>query len=91
MGHGSSYTVGTQWVGLVRSKGVWVWSGWLENLSCPKGYIILRIINVPNVIKLIYLYENVTCSEFSLYEDVILDACCQNIASNDDIWNMWLV
>ncbi|KAJ0601857.1 hypothetical protein HanIR_Chr03g0133441 [Helianthus annuus] len=30
-------------------------------------------------------------SEFSLYEDVILDACCQNIASNDDIWNMWLV
>ncbi|KAJ0752969.1 putative armadillo-like helical protein [Helianthus annuus] len=34
----------------------------------------------------IHLAKHVSCSEFSLYEDVILDACCQNIASSDEIW-----
>ena len=35
----------------------------------------------------IWLYSNVKASEFSWYEDVILDTCCQNIASSDEIWN----
>ena len=35
----------------------------------------------------IWLYSNVKASEFSWYEDVILDTCCQDIASSDEIWN----
>ncbi|KAD4585980.1 hypothetical protein E3N88_23581 [Mikania micrantha] len=38
------------------------------------------------MITLIHLAKHVSCSEFSMYEDVILDACCQNIASDDGIW-----
>ncbi|KAI7742365.1 hypothetical protein M8C21_025570 [Ambrosia artemisiifolia] len=38
------------------------------------------------MIVFIHLAKHVSCSEFSLYEDVILDACCQNIASSDEIW-----
>ena len=30
---------------------------------------------------------NGKAAEFSWYEDVILDACCQNIASSNEIWN----
>lgn len=38
------------------------------------------------MISFIHLAKNVTAAEFGLYGDVILDACCHNIASNDDIW-----
>lgn len=38
------------------------------------------------MIVFIHLAKHVNCSEFRLYEDVILDACCQNIASSDEIW-----
>ncbi|KAI3783450.1 hypothetical protein L1987_42532 [Smallanthus sonchifolius] len=38
------------------------------------------------MVTLIHLAKHVSCSEFSLYEDVMLDACCQNIASSDEIW-----
>lgn len=38
------------------------------------------------MITFIHLAKHVKSSEFSLYEDVILDACCQNIASSDEIW-----
>ncbi|KAJ9545797.1 hypothetical protein OSB04_025504 [Centaurea solstitialis] len=38
------------------------------------------------MITFIHLAKHVNSSEFSLYEDVILDACCQNIASSDEIW-----
>lgn len=34
----------------------------------------------------IHLAKHVNSSVFSVYEDVILDACCQNIASSDEIW-----
>lgn len=34
----------------------------------------------------IHLAKHVNSSEFNLFKDVILDACCQNIASNDEIW-----
>lgn len=34
----------------------------------------------------IHLAKHVNSSEFNLFKDVILDACCQNIASSDEIW-----
>lgn len=33
-----------------------------------------------------HLARNVNAAELLWYEDVILDACCQNIASDDEIW-----
>ena len=38
------------------------------------------------MITFIHVAKHVNSSEFSLYEDVILDACCQNIASSDEMW-----
>ncbi|WCJ19759.1 ARM repeat superfamily protein [Euphorbia peplus] len=39
------------------------------------------------MISFIHLAKNVNTTELSWYEDVILDACCQNIASDDEIWS----
>ena len=39
------------------------------------------------MISFIHLGKNVKATEFSWYEDVILDTCCQNIASSDEIWD----
>ncbi|KAL6554658.1 hypothetical protein OROHE_007397 [Orobanche hederae] len=39
------------------------------------------------MISLIYLAKNVNAAEIGGYADVILDACCQNIASDDEIWH----
>ncbi|KAL8093565.1 uncharacterized protein At2g39910 [Apium graveolens] len=39
------------------------------------------------MISFIHLAKNVNSIEFGLYEDVILDACCQNVASTDEIWD----
>lgn len=39
------------------------------------------------MISFIHLAKNVNPTEFGLYEDVILDACCQNVASTDEIWD----
>lgn len=39
------------------------------------------------MISFIHLSKNVNAAEIGWYDDVILDACCQNIASSDDeIW-----
>lgn len=40
------------------------------------------------MISFIHLGKNLKAAEFSCYEDVILDACCQNIASSDEIWHL---
>lgn len=40
------------------------------------------------MISFIHLAKNVNAAELSWYEDVILDACCQNIASSDEIWHL---
>lgn len=40
------------------------------------------------MISLIHLAKNVNAAELSWYEDVIFDACCQNIASSDEIWHL---
>ncbi|EOA28590.1 hypothetical protein CARUB_v10024810mg [Capsella rubella] len=38
------------------------------------------------MISLVHLAKNVTSGDLGLYGDVVLDACCQNIASDDEIW-----
>ncbi|XP_077238341.1 ARM repeat superfamily protein isoform X2 [Tasmannia lanceolata] len=35
----------------------------------------------------IHLAKNVNAAELGWYEDVILDACCRNIASSDELWH----
>ncbi|KAF5947856.1 hypothetical protein HYC85_013813 [Camellia sinensis] len=40
------------------------------------------------MISFIHLAKNVNAAELSWYEDVILDACCQNIVSSDEIWHL---
>ena len=39
------------------------------------------------MISFTYLAKNVNAAELGSYGDVILDACCQNIASSDEIWH----
>ncbi|KAI4299464.1 hypothetical protein L6164_032924 [Bauhinia variegata] len=38
------------------------------------------------MISFTHLGRNMDTAEFGCYKDVILDACCQNIASSDEIW-----
>ena len=38
------------------------------------------------MICLIHIAKNVNAAELGLFGDVILDACCQNIASDEQIW-----
>ncbi|KAJ6690204.1 hypothetical protein OIU85_006482 [Salix viminalis] len=38
------------------------------------------------MISFTHLAKNVNAAELGQYEDVILDACCQNIVSDDEIW-----
>ncbi|PON87186.1 Coatomer beta subunit [Trema orientale] len=40
------------------------------------------------MVSFIHIGKNVDAAELGLYEDVILDACCQNIASDDEIWHL---
>lgn len=40
------------------------------------------------MISFIRIAKNVNPTELAFYEDVILDACCQNIASTDEIWHL---
>ncbi|MCD9638517.1 hypothetical protein HAX54_022524 [Datura stramonium] len=49
----------------------------LDHWSSDKGQ---------GMVSLIHLAKNVNAAEIGWYEDVILDACCQNIASDDEIW-----
>lgn len=39
------------------------------------------------MICLAHVGKNVDAAELGGYVDVILDACCQNTASDDEIWN----
>ncbi|KAL0671557.1 hypothetical protein Bca4012_034261 [Brassica carinata] len=38
------------------------------------------------MLSFIHLLKNVSSNDLGLYGDVVLDACCQNIASDDEIW-----
>lgn len=40
------------------------------------------------MIALIHLLKNVDAIELGAYDAVILDACCQNIPSADEIWHL---
>ena len=39
------------------------------------------------MISFTHLTKNVNAAELGSYGDVLLDACCQNIASSDEIWH----
>lgn len=39
------------------------------------------------MISFIHLGKNVNAADIGGYGDAILDACCQNIASEDEIWH----
>ncbi|KAI3906499.1 hypothetical protein MKW98_009407 [Papaver atlanticum] len=39
------------------------------------------------MLSFIHLVKNVNAAEFGVYEDVILDICCKNIASTDELWH----
>ncbi|GFY83572.1 ARM repeat superfamily protein [Actinidia rufa] len=40
------------------------------------------------MVSFIHLAKNVNAAELGWYEDVVLDACFQNIASSDEIWHL---
>lgn len=40
------------------------------------------------MITFIHLGKNMKAAEFNPFEDVILDTCCQNIVSSDEIWHI---
>lgn len=40
------------------------------------------------MISFIHIAKNVNAAELGWFQDVILDACCQNIASSDEIWEL---
>lgn len=39
------------------------------------------------MISFIHLAKNVNAAEIGGYTDVVLDACCQNVACDDEIWH----
>ncbi|KAJ9160254.1 hypothetical protein P3X46_025672 [Hevea brasiliensis] len=64
--------------------------GKVSNLVIPCGLTALDHwspeVKGQGMISFIHLAKNLNDAEFGWYEDVILDACCQNIASADEIW-----
>ncbi|KAJ0985086.1 hypothetical protein J5N97_003442 [Dioscorea zingiberensis] len=40
------------------------------------------------MVTFIHVAKNVTVAELAWYEDAILDACCRNIASSDELWHL---
>ncbi|XP_050211030.1 uncharacterized protein At2g39910 [Mercurialis annua] len=65
--------------------------GKMCNLVIPCGLTALdhwsSEVKGQGMISFVHLARNVHATELSWYEDVILDACCQNIASADEIWH----
>ncbi|CAN1257167.1 Uncharacterized protein At2g39910 [Linum perenne] len=64
--------------------------GKLCNLVIPCGLTTLDHWSAEGqgMICFIHLARNVDATEFGVYGDVILDACCQNIASADELWHL---
>ncbi|KAM7270885.1 hypothetical protein ACFE04_030099 [Oxalis oulophora] len=65
--------------------------GKLTNLVVPCALTALdhwsAEVKGQGMISFIHVAKNVNITELHCYEDVILDACCQNIASSDEIWH----
>ncbi|KAF8006298.1 hypothetical protein BT93_K0558 [Corymbia citriodora subsp. variegata] len=65
--------------------------GKLCNLVVPCALTALDhwspIVKGQGMISFTHLAKNVNAAELGCYEDPILDACCQNIPSDDDIWH----
>jgi hypothetical protein len=38
------------------------------------------------MVSFMHIAKNVKVTELSLYEDAILDACCNNIPADDELW-----
>ncbi|XP_002530409.2 uncharacterized protein At2g39910 [Ricinus communis] len=66
--------------------------GKLCNLVIPCGLTALdhwsSEVKGQGMISFVHLARNVHATELGWYEDVILDACCQNMASADEIWHL---
>ncbi|XP_008644993.1 uncharacterized protein At2g39910 isoform X1 [Zea mays] len=43
-------------------------------------------VKVQGMVSFVHIAKNVKATELSLYEDAILDACCQNIPADDELW-----
>ncbi|KAK9124391.1 hypothetical protein Sjap_013993 [Stephania japonica] len=65
--------------------------GKLCSLVIPCGLVALDhwspAVKEQGMISFIHLTKNVKAAELGFYEDVILDTCCQNIASDDELWD----
>ncbi|CAI0443422.1 unnamed protein product [Linum tenue] len=57
----------------------------LVSLALRFGNVLSR---GQGMICFIRLGKNVNAAEFGVYQDVVLDACCHNIASADEIWHL---
>ncbi|KAG9160776.1 hypothetical protein Leryth_008608 [Lithospermum erythrorhizon] len=66
--------------------------GKLCNLIIPCGLTALDHwspeVKGQGMVSFIHLAKNVNAAEIGVYEDVILDACCQSIAVSDEIWDL---
>ncbi|KAM1126183.1 hypothetical protein ACFX2B_040893 [Malus domestica] len=66
--------------------------GKLSNLVIPCALTALdhwsAEIKGQGMISFIHIAKNVNAAELGWFQDVILDACCQNIASSDEIWEL---
>ncbi|KAL0539493.1 hypothetical protein IC582_023707 [Cucumis melo] len=64
--------------------------GKLCNLVIPCGLTALDHwspeVKGQGMLSFIHLAKNVNAAELGWYEDVILDACCSNVPSSDEIW-----
>lgn len=51
-----------------------------------KGFNFFGYLQGQGMVSFIHLAKNVNAAELGWYEDVILDACCSNVPSSDEIW-----
>lgn len=55
--------------------------------AVPWSLIIWFSAQGQGMISFIHLAKNVIAAEIGGYTDVVLDACCQNVACDDEIWH----
>lgn len=62
------------------------WPFWIIS-SLHKVILLGFSLQGQGMISFIHLSKNANAAEIGGYADAILDACCQNIASDDEIWH----
>ena len=50
--------------------------------------IVSYICQEQGMVSFVHIAKNVKVTELSLYQDAILDACCQNIPADDELWSV---